>query len=109
MKYSTIKKMIERPFRISNNLDMAIDSIDMALQCYCENDIVSDKDEIKRTEKHWKLICDTIYERKIPSSSVALRTPIIKKNFCVYCNRPIPYEGSCEGCGRKEDEALGKI
>ena len=27
---------------------------------------------------------------------------------CVYCNKPIPYEGACESCGRKEDIALGK-
>ena len=33
-----------------------------------------------------------------------------KKSFkCVYCDKPIPYEGSCEICGRKEDKALGKL
>ena len=32
-----------------------------------------------------------------------------KKYKCVYCGCPIPYEGSCESCGRKEDVALGKI
>lgn len=28
---------------------------------------------------------------------------------CVYCGIRILYEGSCGVCGRKEDEALGKI
>lgn len=32
-----------------------------------------------------------------------------RKYKCVYCDRPIPYEGSCEACGRKEDVTLGKI
>jgi hypothetical protein len=31
------------------------------------------------------------------------------KYKCVYCNLPLPYEGACKKCGRKEDEALGKI
>ena len=27
---------------------------------------------------------------------------------CVYCGRKINYQGSCNACGRKEDEVLGK-
>ena len=34
----------------------------------------------------------------------------IKNNLkCVYCGKPIPYEGSCSYCGHKEDVALGKL
>ena len=28
---------------------------------------------------------------------------------CVYCGKPISYQGSCDVCGYIEDKALGKV
>lgn len=31
------------------------------------------------------------------------------KYKCVYCNKPLPYEGTCSVCGHREDMSLGKL